>query len=281
MSSIELISEHGCYGGVQRFYKHASRETHGTMKFSVYLPPQAKAGRVPVLYYLAGLTCTEETFPIKAHAQQMASELGLMLVGPDTSPREPRIPGDADSWDFGQAAGFYVDATQSPWSTNYRMYSYVTRELPEIVAENLPANAEASGIFGHSMGGHGALTIALRNPSQYKSVSAFAPIAAPMQCPWGKKAFTNYLGDNQDAWREHDASELVARKPYPGLILIDQGTSDQFLKEQLLPEKFAAAAQKSGQKLTLRMQPGYDHGYYFMQTFMADHLRHHAATLKK
>jgi S-formylglutathione hydrolase len=281
MSSIELVSEHGCYGGVQRFYKHASRETRGTMKFSVYLPPQAKTGKVPVLYYLAGLTCTEETFPMKSHAQQAAAQLGLMLVAPDTSPREPRLPGDADSWDFGQGAGFYLDATQAPWSTNYRMYSYVTRELPEIVAQSLPADAAATGIFGHSMGGHGALTIALKNPSVYKSVSAFAPIAAPIQSPWGKKGFTNYLGTNQDAWRDYDATDLVARKPYPGLILIDQGTSDQFLKEQLLPEKFAAAAEKVGQKLELRMQPGYDHGYYFIQTFMADHLRHHAASLKK
>jgi S-formylglutathione hydrolase len=282
MSSIELVSEHGCFGGVQRFYKHASRENRGTMKFSVYLPPQAKSGKVPVLYYLSGLTCTEETFPIKSHAQQTASELGLMLVSPDTSPREPRLPGDADNWDFGQGAGFYVDATQAPWSTNYRMYSYVTKELPEIVAEHLPSNPETSGVFGHSMGGHGALTCALRNPQLYKSVSAFAPIANPMQCAWGKKAFTNYLGENRDAWREHDATELVARKPFPGLILIDQGTSDQFLKDlQLLPEHFAAAAEKAGQKLTLRMQPGYDHGYYFMQTFMADHLRHHAAILKK
>jgi S-formylglutathione hydrolase len=281
MSSIELVSEHGCYGGVQRFYKHASRETRGTMKFSVYLPPQAKTGKVPVLYYLAGLTCTEETFPMKSHAQQAAAQLGLMLVAPDTSPREPRLPGDADSWDFGQGAGFYLDATQAPWSTNYRMYSYVTRELPEIVAQSLPADAAATGIFGHSMGGHGALTIALKNPSVYKSVSAFSPIAAPMQCPWGKKGFSNYLGPNQDAWRDYDATDLVARKPYPGLILIDQGTSDQFLKEQLLPEKFAAAAEKAGQKLELRMQPGYDHGYYFIQTFMADHLRHHAAILKK
>jgi S-formylglutathione hydrolase len=281
MSAIELVSEHGCYGGVQRFYKHASRETRGTMKFSVYLPPQSKTGKVPVLYYLAGLTCTEETFPIKSHAQQAAAELGLMLVAPDTSPREPRLPGDADSWDFGQGAGFYLDATQAPWSTNYRMYSYVTRELPEIVAQSFPADAATTGIFGHSMGGHGALTIALKNPSVYKSVSAFSPIAAPMQCPWGKKGFTNYLGTNQDAWRDYDATDLVARKPYPGLILIDQGTADQFLKEQLLPEKFAAAAAKVGQKLELRMQPGYDHGYYFIQTFMADHLRHHAAILKK
>ncbi|HTV98158.1 MAG TPA: S-formylglutathione hydrolase [Steroidobacteraceae bacterium] len=278
---MELISEHGCFGGVQRFYKHASRETRGTMKFSVYVPPQAQAGKVPVLYYLAGLTCTEETFPIKSHAQQAAAELGMMLVAPDTSPREPRLPGDADSWDFGQAAGFYVDATQTPWSANYRMYSYVTRELPEVIAANLPVIPQSTGIFGHSMGGHGALICALRNPSVYRSVSAFAPIAAPMQSPWGKKAFTNYLGENREAWREYDASELVARKPFPGLILIDQGTSDQFLKEQLLPEKFSAAAEKAGQKLRLRMQPGYDHGYYFMQTFMADHLRHHAEALKR
>jgi S-formylglutathione hydrolase len=281
MSAPTLVSEHACFGGTQRFYKHDSREIRGPMKFSAYLPPQAHAGKVPVLYYLSGLTCTEETFPIKAHAQQVAAELGIMLIAPDTSPREPRLPGDADSWDFGQGAGFYLDATQAPWSTNYRMYSYVTRELPEIVAQNFPADAAATGIFGHSMGGHGALTIALKNPSVYKSVSAFSPIAAPTQSPWGKKGFTNYLGANQETWREYDATELVLRKPYPGLILIDQGTSDQFLKEQLLPEKFKAAAEKAGQKLELRMQPGYDHGYYFIQTFMADHLRHHAAILKK
>jgi S-formylglutathione hydrolase len=281
MSTIQLLSEHGCFGGVQQFYKHASRETRGTMKFSVYLPPQSRAAKVPVLYYLAGLTCTEETFPIKSHAQSVAAELGIMLVAPDTSPREPRLPGDADSWDFGQGAGFYVDATEAPWSANYRMYSYVTRELPELVNSNLPALAEAVGIFGHSMGGHGALICALRNPSQYKSVSAFAPIAAPMQCPWGQKGFTNYLGKDTQAWREYDASELVARHRFPGLILIDQGTADQFLAEQLHPEKFSAAAAKSGQPVNLRMQPGYDHGYYFMQTFMADHLRHHAGFLKR
>lgn len=280
MSSIQLVSEHACFGGLQRFYKHDSRETRGTMKFSVYIPPQAKAGKVPVLYYLAGLTCTDETFPTKAHAQAVAAELGLMLVAPDTSPREPRIAGDADKWDFGQGAGFYVDATQAPWSSNYRMYSYVSRELPEVVGADLPALAGAAGIFGHSMGGHGALTIALRNPERYKSVSAFAPIAAPMQCPWGQKAFGNYLGADQETWREHDASELVARRPFPTPILIDQGTGDQFFKDQqLLPEKFSAAAAKSGQKLVLRMQEGYDHGYYFIQTFMADHLRHHAKLL--
>jgi S-formylglutathione hydrolase len=281
MTTIQLVSEHACFGGKQQFYKHDSRETRGPMKFSVYQPPQAKAGRVPVLYYLAGLTCTEETFPIKAHAQAVAAELGLMLVAPDTSPREPRIPGDAEMWDFGQGAGFYVDATQAPWSANYRMYSYAARELPELVAANLPALAGASGIFGHSMGGHGALTIALRNPAQYRSVSAFAPVAAPMQCRWGQKAFTNYLGPDQETWREHDATQLVARKPFPAHILIDQGAADQFLADQqLLPDKFAAAAAAAGQKLNLRMQPGYDHGYFFIQTFMADHLQHHAKLLK-
>lgn len=282
MSSIQLVSEHACFGGMQQFYKHESRETRGPMKFSVYQPPQAKAGKVPVLYYLAGLTCTDETFPTKAHAQAVAAELGLMLVAPDTSPRTPRIPGDSAKWDFGQGAGFYVDATQAPWSTNYRMYSYVSRELPEVVAANLPALSDATGIFGHSMGGHGALTIALRNPRQYKSVSALAPIGAPMQGPWGQKAFTNYLGPDQEKWREYDASELVARTAFPGHILIDQGTADQYLLEQqLLPEKFSTAAAKSGQSLKLRMQEGYDHGYYFIQTFMADHLQHHAKALKK
>ena len=282
MSSIQLVSEHACFGGMQQYYKHESRETGGPMKFSAYQPPQAKSGKVPVLYYLAGLTCTEETFAIKAHAQAVAAELGLMLIAPDTSPREPRLPGDADSWDFGQGAGFYVDATQAPWSQNYRMYSYVSGELPRLVADNLPALTDAAGIFGHSMGGHGALTIALKNPAQYKSVSAFAPISAPMQCPWGKKAFTNYLGPDQDHWRDYDASQLMSRRPLPAHILVDQGTADPFLKDQqLLPERLTAAAAQSGQKLTLRMQPGYDHGYYFIQTFMADHLRHHAGLLRR
>jgi len=280
VSAPTLISEHGCFGGVQRFYKHDSREVRGPMKFSAYLPPQARAGKVPVLYYLSGLTCTEETFPIKAHAQQVAAELGLMLIATDTSPREPRLPGDADGWDFGYSAGFYVDATVAPWSEFYRMYSYVTKEIPELITAHLPARADATGVFGHSMGGHGALISALRNPHTYKSVSAFAPIAAPMQCPWGKKALGNYLGADTEKWREYDASELVARRAFPGPILIDQGGSDQFLVEQLLPEKFSAAAARSGQALTLRMQPGYDHGYYFIQTFMADHLRHHAQQLK-
>ena len=282
MSSIQLVSEHACFGGMQQYYKHESRETAGPMKFSAYLPPQAKTGKVPVLYYLAGLTCTEETFAIKAHAQAVAAELGLMLIAPDTSPREPRLAGDADAWDFGQGAGFYVDATQAPWSQYYRMYSYVSGELPQLVAGNLPVLPDAAGIFGHSMGGHGALTIALKNPAQYKSVSAFAPISAPTQCSWGKKAFTNYLGPDQDRWRDYDASLLMSRRPFPAHILVDQGTADPFLKDQqLLPERLTAAAAQSGQKLTLRMQPGYDHGYYFIQTFMADHLRHHAGILRR
>jgi S-formylglutathione hydrolase len=279
VSALSVVSEHACFGGVQRFYRHESREVRGPMKFSAFVPPQAQSAKVPVLYYLSGLTCTEETFPVKAHAQQTAAQLGLMLIAPDTSPREPRLPGDGDAWDFGYSAGFYVDATQEPWSQYYRMYSYVTRELPALVAAELPARAHAAGIFGHSMGGHGALVCALRNPEQYKSVSAFAPIAAPSQCDWGKKAFGNYLGPDTQTWREYDATELVARRPYPGRILIDQGTGDQFLAKQLLPEKFSAAAEKSGQELNLRMQPGYDHGYYFMQTFMADHLQHHAKRL--
>ncbi len=194
MSALALISEQACFGGVQRFYKHDSREVSGPMKFSVYLPPQAKAGKVPVLFYLSGLTCTEETFPIKAHAQKTASELGLMLIAPDTSPREPRLPGDADSWDFGYAAGFYVDSTQAPWSKYYRMYSYVTQELPALAAAELPVLAGATGIFGHSMGGHGALVCALRNPDKYKSVSAFAPISAPMQCPLGQEGVHQLSG---------------------------------------------------------------------------------------
>jgi len=280
VSGLELLGKNACYGGEQRFYRHESRETRGPMKFAAYVPPQARSGAVPVVYFLAGLTCNEETFCIKAHAQMVAAELGLMLIAPDTSPREPRIPGDADAWDFGYSAGFYLDATEAPWAPYYRMYSYVTSELPQLVADNLPARAGASGIFGHSMGGHGALTLGLRNPEMFRSVSAFAPIAAPMQCAWGKKAFTHYLGSDTGSWARYDASELVAKRPHPNLILIDQGDADQFLAEQLQPQKFAAAAARSGQALKLRMQSGYDHGYYFIQTFIGDHLRHHAAMMQ-
>jgi len=279
MNAPAVLAEHGCFGGVQRFCEHASDAVAGPMKFSVYLPPQARAGRVPVLYFLAGLTCTDENFPLKAHAQQLAGELGIMLVAPDTSPRVPRLPGDADSWDFGWSAGFYVDATQAPWSAHYRMHTYVTQELPALIEAHLPALPGVRGICGHSMGGHGALVIALRNPGLYRSVSAFAPIAAPMHCAWGQKAFGHYLGSDREAWKAWDASELVAQRAFPGTILIDQGTDDKWLAEQLLPEKFVAAAARSGQALNLRMQPGYDHGYYFIQTFIADHLRHHAAAL--
>jgi S-formylglutathione hydrolase len=243
VSSLELKSKHVCYGGEQRFYLHQSRETRGPMKFAAFVPPQARSAPVPVLYFLSGLTCTEETFCIKAHAQALAAELGLMLIVPDTSPREPRIPGDADAWDFGYSAGFYLDATEAPWSAIIKMYSYVTGELPQIVAGNLPARADANGIFGHSMGGHGALTLGLRNPALYRSISAFAPIAAPMQCPWGKKAFSRYLGSDPSTWRQYDATELVAQNPHPAPILIDQGDADQFLAEQLLPQKFAERPQ--------------------------------------
>jgi S-formylglutathione hydrolase len=277
---LELISKSACWGGEQRFYRHESHETRGPMKFAAFVPPQARSEDVPVVYFLAGLTCTEETFCIKAHAQMFAAELGLMLIAPDTSPREPRIPGDADAWDFGVSAGFYLDATSGPWAQNYRMYSYVTSELPRVVAANLPARAGANAISGHSMGGHGALTLGLRNPDLFRSISAFAPIAAPMQCPWGRKAFSRYLGTETSSWAQYDASELVAQRPHPNPILIDQGEADQFLAEQLQPQKFAAAAAKSGQVLNLRMQPGYDHGYYFIQSFIGDHLRHHAAALR-
>jgi S-formylglutathione hydrolase len=279
MTTLRLISEHKCFDGTQGFYAHDSRECRTEMKFSVYRPPQAQAGPVPVLYYLAGLTCSEETFMIKAGAQRLAAEHGLMLVAPDTSPRSPRLPGDDASWDFGLGAGFYVDATELPWSAHYRMYSYVTRELPEIVQREFAARPDSQGIFGHSMGGHGALVCALRNPDRYASVSAFAPIAAPMRCPWGQKAFSGYLGANQGAWEEYDASVLVARRRDPRPILIDQGEADKFLPEQLYPQVFAEACRKVGTRLTLRMHAGYDHGYYFISTFMEEHIRHHAAQL--
>jgi S-formylglutathione hydrolase len=279
VTALETLAEHRCFGGVQGYYRHESRECDSPMRFSVYRPPAAESGSVPVLYYLAGLTCTEETFAIKAGAQRVAAELGLMLVAPDTSPRIPRLPGDDSAWDFGLGAGFYVDATSEPWSRHYRMYSYVTRELPQIVAANFPARAGAQGIFGHSMGGHGALVCALRNPGSYRSLSAFAPIAAPSRCPWGTKAFSGYLGDDRKAWAEYDASELIARQAFPGRVLIDQGSSDPFLREQLLPEALETAAREAGQDLQLRRHPGYDHGYFFIASFVEDHLRHHAAAL--
>ena len=281
---MECISSHACHGGEQRFYRHESQTIGLPMKFSVYLPPQAAHGRVPALFYLAGLTCTEETFPIKAGAQQFAAQHGLALVAPDTSPRGAGVPGETDAWDFGVGAGFYVDATEAPWSTHYRMYSYIVDELRETVIGELPIDGARLGIFGHSMGGHGALVLALRNPEIYRSVSAFAPIAAPMRCPWGEKALTGYLGADRDAWKPYDASELVARADAPKFaagILIDQGLADQFLESQLYPEVFEAACIAAGQPLTLRWHPKYDHGYYFIQSFIGDHIRHHAEVLRQ
>lgn len=277
--ALETLSEQKCHGGIQGFYRHQSVSTGTDMRFALYLPPQAQGANVPVLYYLAGLTCTEETATIKSGAQAHASRHGLMLVMPDTSPRGAGIEGEDDDWDFGTGAGFYLDATKAPWARNYRMYSYVTEELRTLVNANFPARAGATGIFGHSMGGHGALTIALRNPSLYRSVSAFAPICAPTEVPWGRKAFSAYLGDDRSAWEAHDACGLVRRGPYPQRILIDQGTEDQFLSEQLRPELFEQACRSVGQALELRMQDGYDHSYYFIQTFMSDHVAHHGAVL--
>jgi S-formylglutathione hydrolase len=277
--SIELIGEHGCFGGVQGFYRMASAACGGPMRFAVFQPPQAREGRVPVLYFLAGLTCSEETATIKAGAQRVAAELGLMLVMPDTSPRDTGIDGALGDWEFGEAAGFYLDATQAPWSARFRMETHVVHELPVVVAEHFPADVSRTGITGHSMGGHGALVLALRHPDQYRSLSAFAPIVAPSEVPWGKKAFSRYLGDHHRVWAEHDACELVRRRPFGGPILVDQGLDDKFLASQLQPERFEAACAEAGQALTLRRQAGYDHGYYFVASFIEDHLRHHAAQL--
>ena len=283
-----LLSEHGCFGGVQRFYQHDSAEIGLPMRFSVFLPPQERiaeaGGKVAALVYLAGLTCNEETFMAKAGAQRLAAELGLALIAPDTSPRGATVAGETDSWDFGVGAGFYLDATESPWASRYRMESYITAELLPLVTRNLPLDAERIGIFGHSMGGHGALTLALRHPGLFRSVSALAPICAPTQCPWGRKAFTGYLGSDETQWAAHDATALMTAltaAPYPGGILIDQGLADKFLTEQLHPHLFEAACASTHQPLVLRRHHGYDHGYYFIASFMDDHLRHHAQQLKK
>ncbi|WP_420464902.1 S-formylglutathione hydrolase [Panacagrimonas sp.] len=277
--NVEKRSEHACFGGTQGFYTHASQQTGTPMRFAVYQPPQARTGKVPALYYLAGLTCTEETFVIKAGAQRLAAELGLMLVACDTSPRDLNLPGDSDAWDFGVAAGFYLDAVAEPWAKHYRMGSYVNLELPALIEANFPARSDRRGIFGHSMGGHGALTLALRDPQRWHSASAFAPIANPVAVPWGEKAFGNYLGPDRKTWEAYDASLLLRARPYPRELLVDQGLADQFLENQLRPQALEAAAQASGQQLTLRRQPGYDHSYWFIQSFMADHLQHHARQL--
>ncbi|MEI2581309.1 S-formylglutathione hydrolase [Scytonema sp. PRP1] len=279
MINLNLVSEYKSFGGKLGFYSHSSSTCNGEMRFAVYQPPQATQKPVPVLYFLSGLTCTEETFMIKSGVQKYAAKYGLMVVAPDTSPRNTGIPGEDDDWDFGTGAGFYVDATVEPWASHYRMYSYVVHELPSLIAQHFPVQPEQQGIFGHSMGGHGAIVCAIRNPQQYKSVSAFAPIAAPMRCPWGEKAFSRYLGEEKESWRAYDASELVRQLGYHSSILIDQGTADKFLKEQLLPQVFEQACAAVNQPLNLRYQQGYDHSYYFIASFIEDHIRHHADLL--
>lgn len=279
MAAFETRSEHRCFGGVQGYYSHASTATGTRMNFSVFVPPQAAASRGPALYYLAGLTCTEETFMIKAGAQRLAAELGLILVSCDTSPRGLGYPGESESWDFGVSAGFYLDATQEPWARGYRMGSYVNLELPALIEAGFPARTDRRGIFGHSMGGHGALVTALRDPARWHSVSAFAPISNPAGVPWGRKAFGNYLGEDSSRWQDWDASVLMAARAYPGEILVDQGEGDQFLERELHPHTLVAAAEVSSQQLTLRRHAGYDHSYYFIQSFVADHLHHHASSL--
>lgn len=281
--TLEKISEHVSFGGSVGFYRHRSSVNDCEMRFSVFLPPQAAAAPVPALTWLSGLTCSEETFMIKSGAQRVAADLGIMLIAPDTSPRGEGVPDDADgAYDFGLGAGFYLNATAEPWQRHYRMYDYVTRELPDLVFSEFPGDPARQGIFGHSMGGHGALTIGLRNPDRFRSISAFAPICNPMNCPWGRKAFSNYLGNDRDGWRQYDAVELVktlahTRPAHP--ILIDQGQSDQFLEEQLYPHVLEAACRDNNIALELRRREGYDHGYYFIATFMEEHLRHHAAIL--
>ncbi|NES83877.1 MAG: S-formylglutathione hydrolase [Moorea sp. SIO2B7] len=278
-NSLKLKAEYRCYGGTVSYYSHYSQICKSRMNFAVYVPPQAKSNSVPILYYLSGLTCTEENFTIKAGAQRYAAESGIMLVTPDTSPRNTGIVGEDDDWELGSGASFYVDATVEPWNRHYRMYSYIVQELPELIAANFLVRPEKQGIFGHSMGGHGALICALKNPKKYLSVSAFAPILSPMCCRWGEKAFTAYLGVDKKNWREYDASELVKKADYGHPILIDQGTGDTFLNKQLFPEVFQKACQEVNQPLTLRFQKGYDHSYFFIASFMEDHIKHHAAAL--
>ncbi len=282
--TLEVISEHTAFAGKVGFYRHQSQVNQCTMQFSVFQPPQATDGPVPILTWLSGLTCTEETFMIKGGALRVAAELGLMLVAPDTSPRGDDVPDDPEgAYDFGLGAGFYVNATQAPWKQHYNMYDYVTKELAEVVASEFPGDPDRQGIFGHSMGGHGALTIGLKNPDVFTSISAFAPICSPIHCPWGQKALGNYLGNDKTQWSAYDAAELARNVGQAGPanpILIDQGLGDQFLEQELNPHLLEEACRASGIELALRRHPGYDHGYYFISTFMEDHLRHHAKYLQ-
>ncbi|MDZ4813101.1 MAG: S-formylglutathione hydrolase [Pseudomonadota bacterium] len=277
--SIETLSEQRCFDGIQGVYRHTSTACGGAMKFSVFQPPQIQQARLPVLFFLAGLTCNEETFMIKAGAQRLAAELGLMLVATDTSPRDTGIANATGDWEFGEGAGFYLDATEPAYATRFRMREYVVNELPAIVASNFAADISRSGICGHSMGGHGALTLALTRPDRFRSVSALAPIVAPSSVPWGIKAFTRYLGSDRAHWADYDACALVKRQRHPGTILIDQGMSDKYLETQLQPELFEQACNAAGQSLMLRRHAGYDHYYWFIQTFIDDHLRHHHRVL--
>jgi len=276
---MEKVSATQIYGGSQQAWQHESSACGCPMRFGIYLPPQAEHAAVPVLYWLSGLTCTDENFATKAGAQRVAAELGMAIVMPDTSPRGLGLPGENDDYDFGSGAGFYLNATQAPWAGHYNMYDYVVEELPALINQHFPVADQRVSISGHSMGGHGALTIALKNPDRYRSVSAFAPIVAPTQVPWGRKAFAGYLGTNEREWQQYDATELVKQVQLGNEILIDQGDADNFLVEQLKPELFAAACAESGQALQLRMQPGYDHSYFFIATFIEDHLRFHATAL--
>lgn len=275
----QRLRRHRSFGGWQEVWRHASRATGTAMEFAIYLPPQAESRPCPVLTWLSGLTCTWANATEKAGAQAHAAQHGLIVVFPDTSPRGTALPGEHDAYDFGSGAGFYLDATVAPWSLHYRMYTYVTEELPEVLAAHFPVDLNRQGIFGHSMGGHGALTIALRNPGRFRSLSAFAPIVAPSQVPWGEKAFRGYLGQDRAAWAAYDACALVGGSGWRAPILIDQGEADEFLATQLQPERFEAACRAAGVPLTLRRQPGYDHSYYFIATFIADHIAHHAAAL--
>ena len=282
MSSPTALTEfatHRCFGGWYRRFRHFSPTLRCEMAFAVYIPPQAEHETVPALYWLSGLTCTDENFMQKAGAMRLAAQLGIALIAPDTSPRGPQVPGDPEgAWDFGHGAGFYVDATQAPWAEHYRMHDYVVHELPRVIESELPIDARR-GISGHSMGGHGALVCALRNPGRYRSLSALAPISHPMECPWGRKAFARYLGDEIAAWREWDACELIGSATERLPLLVDQGEADGFLTEQLKPERLQQACAAAGYPLTLRRHSGYDHSYFFIASFIDDHLRHHATAL--
>jgi S-formylglutathione hydrolase len=280
--TMQIVSLNRAFAGTQGVYKHMSSATGGEMTFSVYVPPHADNAKLPVVWYLSGLTCTHANVTEKGDFRSACAELGLIFVAPDTSPRGADVPGDPqNAYDFGLSAGFYVDATQAPFARNYRMWTYITDELPQLVLANFPADASRQSITGHSMGGHGALTIALRNPDHYRAVSAFAPIVAPSQVPWGVKALGGYLGDDRTAWRKHDAVALIEDGARVSELLVDQGEADNFLHDQLKPELLQQACATAGIPLTLRRQPGYDHSYYFISTFMADHLRWHAARLKR